>query len=174
MGKRSVKENKNVFQLAREEAGLSRAAASERMEYISESRIEKIESEKILPQAEDVLAMADIYKKPVLNYHYCAHLCPIGARYANDVETKALSQIVLEILSSLNDIAKERERLIEISVDGKISHDELHDFARIKTQLDDIASTVDALQLWIDNTIAADQLDANILKQYLDEENNKA
>ena len=46
MGKRSVKENKNMFQLAREDAGLSREAASEEMEFVSESRIEKIESEK--------------------------------------------------------------------------------------------------------------------------------
>lgn len=43
MGKRSVKANKNMFQVAREEMGLSRASASEQMEYISESRIEKIE-----------------------------------------------------------------------------------------------------------------------------------
>ncbi len=82
MGKRSIKENKNLFQLAREEAGLSRTAASERMDYVSESRIEKIESEKIMPQPEDVLAMAKAYKKPLLNYHYCAHLCPIGVRYS--------------------------------------------------------------------------------------------
>ena len=144
MGKRSVKENKNMFQLAREDAGLSREAASEEMEFVSESRIEKIESEKIVPQPEDVLAMADAYKKPELSYHYCAQICPIGARYGNDVEPKALSQIVLEVLSFLDDIAKERERLVEISVDGRIADDELRDFARIKSQLDDIAQTVDA------------------------------
>lgn len=170
MGKRSVKENKNMFQLAREEAGLTREAASAQMAYVSESRIEKIESEKITPEPEDVLAMADAYKKPELNYHYCAQLCPIGARYANDVEPKALSQIVLEVLSFLDDIAKERERLVEISVDGKISGDELKDFARIKSQLDDIAETVDALQLWLEKTIAADGIDAEALQHCMDQE----
>lgn len=170
MGKRSVKENKNMFQLAREDAGLSREAASEEMEFVSESRIEKIESEKIVPQPEDVLAMADAYKKPELSYHYCAHICPIGARYGNDVEPKALSQIVLEVLSFLDDIAKERERLVEISVDGRIADDELRDFARIKSQLDDIAQTVDALQLWLEKTIAADGIDAEALQEYLKDE----
>ncbi len=46
MGKKSTKENKNIFQLSREEKGLTRAEASESLEFVSESRIEKIESEK--------------------------------------------------------------------------------------------------------------------------------
>ena len=112
--------------------------------------------------------MADAYKKPELSYHYCAQICPIGARYGNDVEPKALSQIVLEVLSFLDDIAKERERLVEISVDGRIADDELRDFARIKSQLDDIAQTVDALQLWLEKTIAADGIDAEALQLWLE------
>ena len=44
MGKKSIKENKNIYFQSREEAGLTRAQASEAMEYVSESRIEKIEN----------------------------------------------------------------------------------------------------------------------------------
>ena len=44
MGRRSTKENKNIYFTTREEAGLTRAQASELMEYVSESRIEKIEN----------------------------------------------------------------------------------------------------------------------------------
>ena len=43
MGRKSVKENKNIYQLSRENMGYSRAAASEKLEYISADRIEKIE-----------------------------------------------------------------------------------------------------------------------------------
>jgi putative ABC transport system permease protein len=42
MGKKSVKENKNIYFQSREEAGLTRAQASELMDFISESRIEKM------------------------------------------------------------------------------------------------------------------------------------
>ena len=35
MGKRSVKENKNIYQTSREELGLSREAAAEVLEFIS-------------------------------------------------------------------------------------------------------------------------------------------
>lgn len=167
MGKRSIKENKNVFQLAREAAGLSRQAASEAAKCVSESRIEKIENDKMIPQPEDVLALSQAYKKPVLNRYFCAHYCPIGQRYEKEVESKELSQIVLEVLSFLNNISKERERLIEISVDGKISQEELQDFVRIKHQLTEIAHTVDTLQLWIENTILANNIDAETFNHLL-------
>ena len=49
MGKRSVRENKNIYQLSREAKGLTREAASELLTFMSPERIEKIESEKSFP-----------------------------------------------------------------------------------------------------------------------------
>ena len=72
MGKKSTKENKNIYQTSREEAGLTREKASELMEFVSADRIEKIESEKSAPHPEEILAMADAYKKPVLCNYYCS------------------------------------------------------------------------------------------------------
>jgi hypothetical protein len=46
MGKKSIKENKNIYFQSREEAGLTRAQASELMDFISESRIEKSKARK--------------------------------------------------------------------------------------------------------------------------------
>ena len=65
MGKKSTKEDKSIYQICREEAGLTRAEASEAMSFVSESRIEKFESGKSPVQPEEVLAMAKAYKKPV-------------------------------------------------------------------------------------------------------------
>ena len=45
MGKRSVRENNNIYQRCREACGLSREAASDLLKYISPERIERIESE---------------------------------------------------------------------------------------------------------------------------------
>ena len=59
MGKRSVKENKNIYQLSREAKELSREAASELLEYISPERIEKIESGKSMPHPDEVLTMEE-------------------------------------------------------------------------------------------------------------------
>ena len=98
MGKKSVKEDKSIYQLAREEADMTRAEASEAMDFVSESRIEKYESGRSPVQPEEVLAMARAYKKPGLCNYYCSHECPIGQEYVPEVEVKELAQIVLKTL----------------------------------------------------------------------------
>lgn len=128
MGRASTKENKNKYQLIREELGLSREKASELLEGISPERIEKIENERSLAQPDEVLIMAQKYRRPSLCNYYCSHECPIGRQYVPEVEIKELSSIVLEMLASLNAVNKEKDRLIEITADGKISADEIDDF----------------------------------------------
>ena len=59
MGKKSVKQNKNIYQISREEAELTRDKASELMEFVSSDRIEKIESEKTVPHPDEIMAMAE-------------------------------------------------------------------------------------------------------------------
>jgi hypothetical protein len=153
MGRRSTKENKNIYQQSRENASLTRDAAAEQMDFISASKIEKIEYEKTLPHPEEVLAMAQCYKDPSLCNYYCSHECPIGQAFVPEVKFKELSQITLEMLASLNALEKEKNRLIEITVDGMISNDELSDFQKIQNQLSQISLAIDSLQLWVDKAI---------------------
>ena len=108
MGKKSVRKNKNIYQIAREEAGLTREKASETIGIISESAIEKIEYGQMLPAPDYVLAMAKAYNKPELCNNYCAKECPIGNVYVPEVKTTELSQIVLHLLASLNALEKEK------------------------------------------------------------------
>ena len=164
MGKKSTKENKNIYQIFREEQNLTRDKASELMKFISPDRIEKIESEKSLPHPDEILVMADAYKMPELCNYFCSHQCPIGQKYIPEVKAKDLSQIVLELLSGLNAISKEKDRMVDISVDGEITEDEYEDFKRIRNQLNSISMCASALQLWLDKTIAAGKLGADILE----------
>lgn len=159
MGKASVKENKNRYFQAREDLNLTRAEASERLEVISEDRLEKIENERIAPQPYDVLAMAKGYNKPSLCNYYCSHQCPIGQEYVPEVQMKELSSIVLEMLASLNSVHKEKDRLIEIAADGQISGDEIGDFIHIQRELEKISITVETLQLWTEKMLASGRID---------------
>lgn len=159
MGRKSTKENKNIYQTSREEAGFTREAAAEVLEFISSDRIEKIENEKSLPHPDEILAMADCYRNPSLCNYYCSHECPIGQEYIPEVKLKDLSQITLEMLASLNSLEKEKSRLIEITVDGVISDDERKDFERIQDQLAQIAMAVDSLQLWVQKAIVDGKID---------------
>ena len=150
MGRKSVRENKNIYQRSREEAGLSRAAAAEAMVFMTSDRIEKIEYETSAPHPEEVLAMAECYKAPALCNYYCSHECPIGQEYVPEVRIGSLAQITLEMLVNLNTLNREKERLMEITVDGKISPEEQRDFDRIRETLDAMGIAIDAMRLWID------------------------
>lgn len=153
MGRKSTKENKNIYQTSREALGLTREAAAEQLEFLSADRIEKIESEKSLPHPDEILAMADCYKNPSLCNYYCSHECPIGQEYVPEVHMKDLSQITLEMLASLNTLNRDKDRLIEITVDGRITEDELDDFHKIQAQLGQISQAIDSLQLWVQKAI---------------------
>lgn len=135
MGRTSTKENKTSYQLAREELGLTREKASELLETIAPERIEKIENERTVPRPDEVLTMAEKYKRPSLCNYYCSRQCPIGEQYVPQVPMRELSAIVLEMLASLNAMNKEKERLIEITADGHISNDEIDDFIHIRKEV---------------------------------------
>lgn len=154
MGKKSIKEDKNIYQLSREEAGMTRAQASEALVFISDSRIEKIESEKSEPHPDEIMAMAKAYKKPLLCNYYCSNECPIGQRYVPEIESKNLAEITLEMLSTINTLTKQKERLIEITADGKVSEDEKADFLKIQKELDKMSVSIDSLKLWVEQSIA--------------------
>ena len=166
MARVSTKENKNIYQLTREGLKLSREAASELLESIPPERIEKIENERSLPHPDEVLVMSDKYMQPSLCNYYCANQCPIGQEYVPEIKVKDLSQIVLEMLASLNSVRRQKDRLIEITADGKISGDELEDFIFIQEELERISITVETLQLWSERMMATGVIDEEQYNAY--------
>ena len=153
MARRSTRENKNIYQRTREGLGLTREEAAELLVTMSPERIEKIENERSAPHPDEVLLMSDQYKQPALCNYYCANQCPIGQQYVPEIKTKELSQIVLETVASLNAMQKRKERLIEITVDGHISGEELADFVFIQQELEKLSIAVETLQLWCERML---------------------
>lgn len=159
MPRLSTKENKTVYQLRREELGLSREKAGELLGSITPERIERIESGKYTAHPDEVILMAEKYQAPELCNYYCSNECEIGRQYVPQIKIKDLAQIVLEMLASLNSIEKRRERLIEITADGKIEGNEVEDFVRIQEELERISVTVETLQLWAEQKVASGEID---------------
>ena len=164
MGRASTKENKSIYQTTREELKLTREKASELIGFMSPERIEKIENARVNVQPDDVMALAECYKAPNLCNYYCANECPIGQKYVPEVQVKDLAQIAIETLNSLNKINREKDRLLEIIEDGKVTEDEIADFVSIKKTLDKISLSVDTLQLWGDQAVADGNLDKTIFE----------
>ncbi len=159
MARASVKANKNIYHITRENLELTREKASEILEGLPPERIEKIENERIIPHPEDILSMARGYKAPHLCNHYCANQCPIGQEYVPEIKTKDLSQIVLEMLAYLNSMQDKKDRLVEITYDGKIDNDEIDDFIYIQRELEKISVAVESLQLWSERMLAIGAID---------------
>ena len=149
-----------MWQTTREGLGLTREKAGELIPGFSPERIEKIENGRTQIQPEDVMLLAEYYKKPSLRNYYCVNECPIGRVHALKAEPKELAQIAIETLNVLNQMNKNKDRLLEIVEDGEVQADEYADFAEIKATLDRIALSVSNLQLWVDEQIA----DGNLKK----------
>lgn len=165
MGKKSTKTDKTIYQIFREEANLTREKASDLMDGVTASRIEKIEYEQQDPTPYDVIQMASCYKRPDLCNYYCSHKCEIGDKYVPSVEISTLPNIIIETIASLNDIHPLTNRLLQIARDGAISDEEIPDFALISSKLDDISAAIHALNLWVDKTISENELNADLLKE---------
>ena len=165
MSRTSTRENKSIYQLRREQLGLSREKASELLEVIPPERIERIETGKFTAHPDEVMIMAEKYESPNLCNYYCSNECEIGREYVPEIRIKHLSQIVLEMLASLNSIEKRQERLIEITADGRIGEDEIEDFVQIQEDLERISITVEALQLWSEKKIASGEIDLEAFRK---------
>ena len=167
MARKSTRDNKNIYQRTREGLDLTREQASELMVTMSPERIEKIENERSMPHPDEVLLMSDQYKQPDLCNYYCANQCPIGAQYVPEIKIKDLSQIVLETIASLNAMQKKKDRLIEITVDGQITDDELEDFVQIQQELEKISVAVETLQLWCERMLDTGAIDREQYEAHL-------
>ena len=165
MGRKSTRENKTAYQVAREKRGLTIGRAGELMDGVTSDRIAKIENGSARVQPEDVLLMAECYRAPELCNYYCTHECAIGEKTVEEIEVKSFSQIAIETLNSLNKMSRLRDRLLEIVEDGQVRADESEDFLVIKSTLDKIAASVNELQLWVDSQIAEGKLDGKLFSR---------
>ena len=161
----------SVYKLIRKEHNMTRDdvcdAATDLGNSLQPERLERIENGKLEIHPEEVMLLSEVYGEPTLCNHYCSKECPIGQKYVPEIKVKDLSQIVLEMLSSLNSMKKSQERLIEITADGIIEDDEIKDFVFIQKELEKISITVETLQLWVEQMIAEDKIDREKYEKFI-------
>lgn len=73
---------------------------------------------------------------------------------------------MLETVASLNAMQKQKDRLIEITVDGAISGDELGDFVKIQQELEKLSIAVETLQLWCERMVDTGAIDPKAYAQH--------
>ena len=82
-------------------------------------------------------------------HYYCSHKCNISDRYVPEVEVSELPNIILESIASLDGINPLTSRLIQIARDGKITDDEIKDFAFISKKLDEVSLAIDKVNPFV-------------------------
>lgn len=117
MARASKMENKTPYQKKREGLGLSREGAAEILDGISYGCLYNIEHGKTDPTPEDNLIMAEGYKDPTRCNIFCSHHCGIGRQYVPHVEVGELLGITLNIIVTLNELDKMKDRLIQVCAD---------------------------------------------------------
>lgn len=158
MGRRSAKDNKNIYHLSRENCKLSREAAGEKMGFVTPERIEKIESGKSAPHPDEVMAMERCYADPELSSYFCTHECPIGVKYSPQASLRDLPSSSVELLAALSSIQEERDSLISISADGCVSGSERETFDTILQKLGRLESAARGMRIWVEHALTSGKL----------------
>lgn len=158
MGKASTKKDKNIYQITREELGLSRLEAANIIAAIEKGRYSSLDENKLVKiehgliksiDPDDIVGLSKAYNKPELRNYYCCHQCEIGKLDAPEVAFDGgVHEILVNMAVVLRKVNHNKIRLMEILEDGKLSDDEKEDFDRIYEELEEVSMTVEALQLW--------------------------
>lgn len=148
----TVKTSNNIFYQARCKASMhnerlsSREGAADIMS-IDRGRLYRIESGLVNPYPEEVLLMADLYKKPELKCHYCHENCPLG-KEVPVIDMFELDRITIKTLATFRKLEKTKEILIEITEDGVITKDEKPELDKILNNFDEMIAVAQSLKVW--------------------------
>lgn len=122
----------NIYQSAREGAGLTQEAAAERLGW-SVRALQDIEQESREPSPEKVAQMAELYRAPWLRGYYC-NRCPLGCAWHRPESNVELQQLALEVGLEAEDVDQERRdahELARIALDRKIDDAEYPQYQAI-------------------------------------------
>lgn len=135
------KEYRNIYQIARESAGLTQEKASELMD-ISVDSLRAYESGRRIPPDHVVIKMIEIYNTQYLAYQHLKTSAEVGQRYLPNIEITELPTAILKIQTEIKDFINCEDSLIKIGSDGKVSDDEACDFKKICKELDDVFEAI--------------------------------
>ena len=117
---------------------------------ISRDKIGAFERNEKTPDPDEIVALSEFYNSKRLCRWYCSEECPVGKEIhllpVDALEEERLDSTMLVIINSLNKLKNiDIERMVEISVDGKIDKSEIDDFNILKSSLASLAQAYGAL-----------------------------
>lgn len=114
---------RNIYQVAREAAGMTQERAAELIGLSVES-VRSYESGKRVPGDEAVIKMVEIYGANYLAYQHLKHKTQVGNAVLPDVSEIPLSQAALQMINSMDQFIQCESEIVQITMDGVIDEDE--------------------------------------------------
>lgn len=114
---------RNIYQVAREAAGLTQERAAELIGLSVES-VRTYEAEKRVPGDDTVIKMVDIYNANYLAYQHLKYKTQVGNMILPKVCEMPLSEAALRMIHELNDCMEYQTAIVEIAMDGKVDESE--------------------------------------------------
>lgn len=113
---------------------------------ISERTLIRYETEEVPVPCEIVIQMSKIYKNPKILPDHCSLKCEIGQIIYQYLDQHELGVSVLRLIKELDDVVKNKNRLIEIAYDGKIERHELPVWIQIHKELRELKKAIAELE----------------------------
>ena len=132
-------EYRNIYQTARQSAGLTQEAAAERLAVSVES-LRAYENGYRVPANDIVARMAVTYNNLMLGYNHCLNTNSLMASIVPALEERSVLEVAVRIYNRLNRIERKGgiDRLMEIAEDGRIDQEERSEFDAIVADLREI------------------------------------
>lgn len=136
---------KNIYQAAREAAGMTQERASELIGLSVES-LRSYETERRVPGDEAVIKMVEIYGANYLAYQHLKYKTQLGNTVLPDVSEIPLPQAALQMINSMNQFSRCESQIIEITMDGVIDQEEQESWNEIIKKCRELCKAVLTLQ----------------------------
>lgn len=118
----------NIYRAAREVSGHTQDRAAEYL-HIDPATLRRYETGQILPDAEMVGAMSDLYKAPALVWHHCHMLFP---DIIPDIHAEDLRAAAMEFQDAQTEWTALQALANRICMDNKVTSDEITDWNKVR------------------------------------------
>lgn len=136
---------RNIYQAAREAAGMTQERAAELIGLSVES-VRSYECGKRVPGDDAVIKMVEIYGANYLAYQHLKHKTQVGNAVLPDVKEVPLSQAALQMINSMDKFIQCESEIVQITMDGIIDENEEQSWCEIMEKCRGLHKAVLTLQ----------------------------
>lgn len=131
-------DRRNIYQIARKNAGLTQEQAAELL-HISVRSLAEYESGRVTPPDDIVCEMIELYKAYWLGYQHLKQASEVGRRFLPDVQISDLAMAVLRLQKETADVGALQTAMVEIVCDGKIDGSEQQRWKTVEREISEMA-----------------------------------